>query len=202
MTDQARNTKSQRKVIYAFSVSLDGYMEGPNGEIDWSFPDDELHQHFNDQERAIGLFLYGRRMYEIMADYWPTADANPSAPDQEIEYARIWKSKPKIVFSKTLGQVGWNARLVRENIAEEVRQLKAQPGNDMSVSGADIASTFMKLGLIDEFKLYVHPVVLGGGKPMFPPLDHKINLRLVETRTFSSGVVLLCYQRADGEETG
>jgi dihydrofolate reductase len=133
-----------------------------------------------------------------MADYWPTADTNPSAPKLEIEYARIWKNKPKIVFSKTLEQVGWNSKLVRDNIAEEIKKLKEQPGKDMSVGGADIASIFMKLGLIDEFRLYVHPIVLGAGKPMFPTLAHKINLRLVETKAFSSGVVLLRYQCADG----
>jgi len=189
---------NQRKVIYTFSVSLDGYMEGPEGEIDWAFPDEELHRHFNELEDEIDIHLYGRKMYEIMAGYWPTADENPSAPAHEMEYARIWKEKPKIVFSTTMGEVGWNSRLVKENIAEEIRKLKAQPGKHMSVGGAGIASAFMELGLIDEFRLYVYPVILGGGKPMFQRMEGKIHLQLLETRTFRSGVVLLRYRRADG----
>jgi dihydrofolate reductase len=186
-----------RKVIYAMSVSLDGFIEAADGDLSWSFPDEELHQHFNDLESTIDVHLYGRRLYENMAAFWPAADENPSAPQYEIEYARIWRNMPKIVFSKTLDQVGWNSRLVRGNIAEEVNKLKEQSGNDLSVGGAGLASSFMQLGLIDEYRLYIHPVVLGGGKPMFRPLQDQINLRLVETRTFGSGVVLLRYQRAD-----
>ena len=186
-----------RKVMYAMSVSLDGFIEAADGDLSWSYPDQELHQHFNDREREIDIYLYGRRLYENMAAYWPTADENPLAPPYEKEYARIWKDKPKIVFSKTLDQVGWNARLVRGNIAGEVNRLKKQPGKDMIVAGAEIASTFMKLGLIDEYCLYLRPVILGGGKPMFRQLRDPINLQLVETRQFSRGVVLLRYQRAD-----
>jgi len=185
-----------RKVIYAMLVSLDGYIEATQGDLSWSFPDEELHQHFNDRESAIDLYLYGRGMYENMAAFWPTADENPLAPKVEIEYARIWKNKPKVVFSKTLAQVGWNARLVRDNIVEEVNRLKAQPGKDMSISGAGIASTFMQLGLIDEYCLYLHPIILGGGKPMFRQLRDKIDLKLVETRLFGRGVLLLRYQPA------
>jgi dihydrofolate reductase len=185
-----------RKVTYGMSVSLDGFIEAPDGDLSWSFPDEELHQHFNDREAMIDTYLYGRRLYENMAAFWPTADGNPTAPQVEIEYARIWKSKPKIVFSKTLDHVGWNSRLVKGNIAEEVKQLKEQPGKEMSVGGAGLASSFMQLGLIDEYWLYVQPVILGGGKPMFGRLDEEINLQLVETRRFGSGVVLLRYQRA------
>lgn len=184
-----------RKVTYAMSVSLDGYIETADGDLSWSYPDEELHQHFNEREAMIDTYLYGRRLYENMAAFWPTADENPSAPEYEIEYARIWKSKPKVVFSKSLEQVGWNSRLVRGDIAEEVNKLKEQAGNEMSVGGAGLAATFMRLGLIDEYSLYVHPVVLGDGKPMFGQLRDRINLRLVETRRFGSGVVLLKYQR-------
>jgi dihydrofolate reductase len=186
-----------RKIIYAMSVSLDGFIEAANGDLRWSDPDEELHQHFNDREREIDIHLYGRRLYENMADFWPTAGENPSAPRVEMEYARIWKNMKKIVFSKTLKKVGWNSELVSGDIAEEVNRLKAQPGQDMTVGGAGLASAFMQLGLIDEYWLYVHPVVLGGGKPMFPRLREKINIRLIETRAFKSGVVLLRYQRAD-----
>ncbi len=190
-----------RKVIYSMMVSLDGFIEGPNRELDWHIIDEELHTFVNDQQRAMGAFLYGRRLYEIMVDYWPTADTNPSAPGYEVEFARIWKNMPKIVFSKTLDTVEWNSRLVRDNIAEEVTKLKAQPGNDLTLGGATLASTFMRLGLIDEYQLFVHPVVLGSGTPFFPALDDKIHLRLIETRTFGSGVVYLRYQRAgEGQE--
>ena len=184
-----------RKVIYAMSVSLDGFIETTHGDISWADPDEELHNYFNERERAIDIHIYGRRLYEAMAAYWPTADANPSAPEYEKEYARLWRSMPKVVFSKTLVQVGWNARLVRGNIAEEVNQLKQQPGNDMSVSGAELASAFTQLGLIDEYWLYLHPVILGGGKPMFGLLRAKLPLRLLETRQFRRGVVLLRYAR-------
>jgi dihydrofolate reductase len=179
------------------SVSLDGFIEATNGDLSWSYPDEELHKHFNDRESTIGLHLYGRRLYENMAAFWPTADQNPAAPEHEIEYAHIWKNMPKIVFSTTLDRVGWNSRLVRGNIAEEVNRLKEQPGQDMSVGGAGLASTFMQLGLIDEYWLYLHPVILGSGKPMFGPLHDKTSVRLVETHMFGSGVVLLRYQRKD-----
>ena len=184
-----------RKVIYAMNVSLDGFIEDPTGAIDWSALDEELHQFFNDQEYDIDTHLYGRGMYEIMSDFWPTADLNPSAPAYVVEYARLWKRTPKIVFSRTLEQVGENAMLVRDNIADEIAKLKAQPGKDMSLGGAGIAASFMRLDLIDEYQVYIHPIVLGGGKPMFPELDAEISLQLAETRTFGSGVVLLRYRR-------
>ena len=186
-----------RKVIYCLNVSLDGFIEDSNGSLDWSNPDEELHRFFNEQEREFDVQLYGRRMYETMAPYWTTVHTNLSAPAHEIEYARIWQSIPKIVFSKTLQQVGENARLVSDNIAEEVRALKVQSGKDMVVCGAGLAASFMRLDLIDEYRPVVHPVVLGGGKPMFPALDKIISLRLIETRRFGSGVVLLRYQRTD-----
>jgi len=186
-----------RKVIYAMSVSLDGFIEATDGDLRWSDPDEELHQHFNEQERLIDIHLYGRKLYENMAAFWPTAGENPAAPQVEREYAKIWKDMKKIVFSTTLKQVGWNSQLVRGDIAEEVKRLKAQPGGDMSVGGAGLAASFMRLGLIDEYRLYLHPVILGGGKPMFGPLQDRINLRLVGTHPFKSGIVLLRYQRAE-----
>jgi dihydrofolate reductase len=135
-----------------------------------------------------------------MAAYWPTADADPSAPAYVVDFARIWRDMPKVVFSTTLGRVDWNSRLVRDNIAEEITRLKAQPGKDMDVGGPTIAATFMRLGLIDEYRPFVHPVVLGSGTPFFPTLDRPANLRLAETRTFGSGVVYLRYQRANDRE--
>jgi dihydrofolate reductase len=177
-------------------VSLDGFIEGPDRELDWHLIDEELHTFVNDRQSECDTCLYGRRMYEVMR-YWETADTNPSSPAYELEFARIWKKMPKIVFSKTLEQVQGNARLVRDDIAEEVTRLKAQPGKNMELGGPTIASTFMRLGLIDEYGLFIQPVILGSGTPMFPALGDKINLRLVETRTFGSGVVYLRYQRAD-----
>jgi dihydrofolate reductase len=182
-----------RKVIYAMNVSLDGFIEGPNGEADWGVPDLELHQHFNDLESETGVHLYGRRLYETMS-YWQTADANPDISPVEREYARLWQQVPTIVFSTTLERVEANARLVKGDIAAEVARLKAQPGKDMALGGAGIGATFMKLNLIDEYHLYVHPIILGGGKPFFAALDKPLKLQLVETRIFTAGVVLLRYQ--------
>jgi dihydrofolate reductase len=185
-----------RKVIYLMMVSLDGFVAGPHGEIDWPIIHEELHTFVNDQQHAIDTYLYGRRMYQLMARDWPTLDTAPSVPAYMVEFARIWKVMPKVVFSKTLERVEWNSRLVRgDNVAAAVARLKAQPGQDMAVSGATLASTFIRLGLVDEYRLFVHPVALGGGTPFFPPLDDRLSLRLVETRTFGSGVVYLCYER-------
>jgi dihydrofolate reductase len=185
-----------RKVIYSMSVSLDGFIEAPDGDLRWSFPDEELHRHFNEQEALIDLHLYGRGLYENMSSYWPTAGDDPAAPQVERDYARLWKGMPKVVFSTTLKEVGWNSRLVKGDLAGEVARLKAQPGGDISVGGAGLAQSFMQLGLIDEYRLYLHQVLLGGGKRMFGQLMEKINLTLIETRLFGSGVVLLRYQSA------
>jgi dihydrofolate reductase len=183
-----------RKVIYSMGVSLDGFIAGPNGEIDWSAPDEELHRFHNQQTRELGAHFCGRRLYEEMV-YWETADQNPSAGEAELEFARIWQNLPKIVFSTTLEKVEGNARLAGGGVAEEVAQLKEQPGKDLAVGGAGLASSFTKLGLIDEYRLFVTPVVLGGGTRYFPALDERINLELVETRTFASRVAYLRYRR-------
>jgi dihydrofolate reductase len=183
-----------RKLIYSMGVSLDGFIAGPDGEIDWSAPDEELHRFHNRQTRELGGHFCGRRLYQEM-EYWETADENPSAAEHELEFARIWKDLPKIVFSKTLEKVAGNTRLARDGVAEEVTKLKEQPGKDLAVGGAGLASTFTKLGLIDEYRLFVSPVVLGGGTPYFPALDERINLELVETQTFGGGVIYLRYRR-------
>ena len=184
-----------RKLVYSMGVSLDGFIAGPQGEIDWSGPDEELHRFHNRQAQELGAHLCGRRLYEEML-YWETAEPNPSAADYELEFARIWKALPKIVFSTTLETVEGNARLVRDGVAEEVARLKAEPGKDLAVGGAGLASSLVELDLIDEYRLFVSPVVLGGGTPFFPALDERINLDLVETRTFGSRVVYLRYRRA------
>ncbi|MCW3066030.1 MAG: pSRTUE45c [Solirubrobacterales bacterium] len=183
-----------RKVIFSMGASLDGFIAGPGGAIDWTAPDAELHRFHNEQTRELGTHLCGRRLYEAMV-YWETAEETESLGAPELEFARIWKALPKIVFSRTLQTVAGNARLARAGVAEELATLKEEPGKDIAVGGAGLASTLTQLGLIDEYRLFVSPVVLGGGTPFFPPLDERIHLELVETRTFGSRVVYLRYRR-------
>ena len=186
-----------RKLIYSMSVSLDGFIAGPGGEIDWSVPDDELFRFHTEQVRELGGHLLGRRLYETMV-YWETAEEKPSISEDEREFARIWKELPKVVFSRTLETVVGNTRLVRDGTAEEVARLKEEPGKDLAVGGAGLAAGLMELGLVDEFRPFVIPVVLGAGTPFFPALDEKIDLELVATRTFGGRVVYLRYRRASG----
>lgn len=194
-----------RKIILWMSVSLDGYIEGPNREIDWHLVDEELHWHLNSELRRMGAFVSGRVTYELMADFWPTADTDPASTEPMVEFAQIWRDMPKIVFSRTLERADWNTTVIRELVPQQVMDLKEQPGGDLVLSGADLAAAFLRHDLIDEFRLYVHPVVIGRGKPLFPQSDAKIDLRLTETRAFGNGVVLLHYQRRDaatGEASG
>ena len=181
------------RLIYSMSVSLDGFVETASRSLDWVLIDEELHAFFNAEAREMSAFLYGRRMYELMVDSWPTAEADPAAPPVVLEFARIWRDKPKVVFSRTLERVEWNSRLVGADAVGEVARLRAQPGFDMGVGGSTLAATLMQAGLIDEFRLFVHPVILGAGTPFFPALADRIGLRLLETRTFGSGVVYLRY---------
>jgi dihydrofolate reductase len=183
-----------RSLIFSMAVSLDGYIAGPNGEGGWAAPDEELHRFHNEQTRELGLHLLGRRLYEVMT-YWETAEErNPSSADYELEFARLWKDLPKIVYSETLETVEGNTRLSRADPVAEVRELKEQAGAGIAVGGASLASTLTAAGLIDEYRLFETPVVLGGGKPFFAG-DTGIDLELVETRTFGSGVVYLRYRR-------
>jgi dihydrofolate reductase len=183
-----------RNLIYSMGVSLDGFIASRHGDIGWSAPDEELHRFHNRQTREIGAQLCGRGLYEVMR-YWETAGENPSALEHELEFAGIWQEVPKIVFSKTLESVEGNARLVRDGVADEIARLKEQPGKDLAVGGAGLASSAMRLNLIDEYRLFVSPVVLGGGTPYFPVLDERLDLELVETRTFGSRVVYVRYRR-------
>ncbi|HEV2253591.1 MAG TPA: dihydrofolate reductase family protein [Streptosporangiaceae bacterium] len=184
-----------RTVIYSMSVSLDGFIAGPDGDISWTAPDEELFRFHVDQTRHIGVELMGRGLYEAML-VWGDADAAPSGPD-ELEFAGIWNAIPKVVFSATLEEVQGNARLASDDVAGEVSRLKEAPGEGVvSVGGAGLASTLIKLDLIDEYRLFVIPVVLGGGTPYFPPLDRAIELELLETRTFGSRVTYLRYRRS------
>lgn len=181
-----------RKLIYAMGVSLDGFIAGPGGDIGWTEPDEELHRFHNEQAKRTGAHLCGRRLYEAMR-YWETAGDNPSAPEVELEFARIWQATPRLVFSTTLERVEGGAVLVRGDVADEVSKLKREPGGDLAVGGAGLAATCIRLGLVDEYGLFVYPVVLGAGTPYFPA-DERLDLRLAETRTFGSGVVYLRYE--------
>ena len=182
-----------RKLTYGMGVSLDGFIADRDGAIDWSAPDEELHRFHNQQAREVGVELYGRRLYEDMLT-WETADQQPSASAPVVEFAEIWRATPKVVFSTTLERVEGNARLVREDPGEEVARLKAEPGQDLAVGGAGLASTLIELGLVDEYRLFVNPVILGAGTPFFPALERRISLELVETRTFGSRVVYVRYR--------
>ena len=186
-----------RKVIYWMSVSLDGFIETRDGKIDWTTPDEELHQFFNEEARKLSVFLYGRKTYEMMAAFWPTADQDPLAPESVVEFARIWRSMPKVVFSRTLRSAEGDTRIVSDHLVEEIESLKQDPTGDLGLGGAGIAASFMKEGLIDEFLLFVRPIILGGGTPYIPPLDFPVRLRLVERRAFAGGVMLLRYQRIE-----
>ncbi|MEX2547949.1 MAG: dihydrofolate reductase family protein, partial [Chloroflexota bacterium] len=152
------------KLIYTLNVSLDGYVESPEGSLDWANIDEELHSWFNDRARELDASLYGRRMYELMAGYWPTAESDPDATPAMIDFARIWNVMPKVVFSSTLDSVAWNSRLVRGDVGEELMRLRAEFDGDFDIGGPTLASAFISRGLVDEFQLIVHPVVLGGGK--------------------------------------
>ncbi|WP_194828262.1 dihydrofolate reductase family protein [Nocardia sp. XZ_19_231] len=177
-----------RKLIYGFGVSLDGYVNDREGRIDWTDPDDELHQFHNDRFGGLEVAVNGRRLYELMAEYWPHVPED--APRIQREFGELWTAKPKVVVSRTLTEVEWNSTLVSANAVEEVRRLKAGGDGVMEVGGASLAASLMPHGLIDEYQVFVSPVVLGGGTPMFPLLDKRIRLRLAETRRFETAVLL------------
>lgn len=181
-----------RKILYVQNVSLDGFIEDSEGKIDWSVPSEELHWHFNNLEKNIDINFYGRRLSETM-DYWLTADQNPDASEVELDFAKAWLQTERIVFSKTLQKVEGNATIRREVDPDEIRRLKDQPGTQLAVGGAGLAATFIRHELVDEFHVYIHPVVIGRGKPMFQ-IEKKLNLTLLEKREFSCGVVMLRYQ--------
>jgi dihydrofolate reductase len=184
-----------RTVIYSMSVSLDGFIAGLDGDIGFTAPDEEQFRFHVQQTREIGVEVMGRGLYGAML-VWETPEAPRSSADQ-LEFARIWNAIPKVVFSTTLERVEGNARLAGADVAGEVARLREEPGEGVvSVGGAGLASALIKLDLIDEYRLFVDPVVVGGGTPYFPPLDHKIELELLETRTFGSRVTYLRYLRS------
>ncbi|MFF8828812.1 dihydrofolate reductase family protein [Streptomyces sp. NPDC015131] len=183
------------KIILSMSVSLDGYMEGPDRDIDWHTVDEELHTHFNEEMGAVGAFLEGRVTYQLMEEYWPTADEDPGADRVTRDFARIWREKPKYVYSRTLQEAGPNATIIRDVDPDDVAALREQYPDGLAVGGADLAAVFGRYGLIDEYRVYVHPVLLGRGKPLFPEGEGRVRLRLTGTRAFGNGVVMLRYER-------
>jgi len=181
------------KLIYLMNVSLDGFIETPDHGLDWTVVDDELHSFFSEQMRAVDASLYGRRLYEIMAPYWPTAETDPQATETMREFARAWNATPRVVFSRSLESVAFNSRLVAGDVGEVLTALRTEFDGDLEVGGPTLAAQFIQRDLVDEYRLVVHPVILGAGTPYFPPLDRRIGLELVETRTFASGAIYLRY---------
>jgi dihydrofolate reductase len=185
-----------RSVTYSMGVSLDGYIVGPDGGFDWTAPDEDVFRFVTDEIRQVGVHLLGRRLYETML-YWETADQDPSLDDAMLEWAAIWKRIPKVVFSTTLSAVQGNARLASGGLAAEIERLRAEPAEgDIAIGGATLAVQAAASGLIDEYRARVYPVLVGGGIPYFSRGERRVDLELVETRTFSSRVVYLRHRVA------
>lgn len=184
-----------RSVTYSMGASLDGYIVGPDGGFAWTDPDPELFAFITDEFRQVGVHLMGRRLYETML-YWETADQDPSLDEASRTWASLWNPLPKVVFSTTLSSVVGRARLATGPLAEEIARWRAEPGEgEIALGGASLAAEAAEAGLIDEYRVRVHPVLVGGGTPFFPRHERRVNLDLVEQRTFSTtGVVFLRYR--------
>ncbi|MER9302587.1 dihydrofolate reductase family protein [Mesorhizobium sp. M0293] len=182
------------RIVYSMLTSLDGYIAGPDGEIGLPVPETGLHQHFNEMMKQTSVVLAGRRMYEVMR-FWDSPDRETGATEVERDFARAWRETPKIVFSTTLGHVGHNARLVNGDALTTVRSLKSQTDGLIILGGADLAATLARAGLIDEYRLYMHPVVLGGGKPYFRS-GLSLTLKPLGAESLAQGVTLTRYAPA------
>lgn len=182
-----------RKVIFQNMLTLDGLIEGPNREIDWHLVDREVEESFA-LEAEYDMLLFGRVTYELMAGYWPT----PAGIQDDPLVAATMNRLPKVVFSRTLERVDWeNSRLVKSDPAAEVARLKALPGKSMAIFGsANLSTTLIQHRLIDEFRLYFNPIILGRGNPAFPGLSERVPLQLIRSQVFKSGLVLLVYNPA------
>lgn len=186
---------TRNKIIVWMQSSIDGFTAGPNGEFDWPQIGDEIHTHFVTTLRDAGLFVYGRNVFEMMAGYWPIADTLPGATPNQVAYTQIWKPMPKAVVSRTLTQADWNATVVGE--PARVRELAdAADGDAYVFGGSQTVAALADADLIDEYQIFIHPVVLGGGTPFFPPLSERQPMTLVEARTFDGRVCGLRYARA------
>jgi dihydrofolate reductase len=181
------------KLIYSAIASLDGYVADEDGNFDWAAPDEEVHSFVNDLERPVGTYLYGRRMYEVMG-YWETAHALADQPPFVQDFAEIWQAADKIVYSKTLETVSSaRTRIERDFDPEAVRQMKAQAGRDITVGGPELAAQAIKAGLVDEYHLFLAPIVVGGGNQSLPN-NVRLKLELLDERRFGNGVVHLHYR--------
>jgi dihydrofolate reductase len=187
------------RLIYGLNVSLDGYINSPQGGLEWANVDDETHSWFNARAREVSASIYGRGLYETMAGHWPTALDEPGIAPVEREFAEIWNATPIYVFSSTLTEVVPNCRLVRDDVEQGYARIREEVDGDIEIGGATIAAAFMERGLIDVFQLMVHPVAIGGGMPYFPAGKPPRPLRLTQTQRFESGVVLLEYVPADAD---
>src|ERR687886_543438 len=185
------------KLIYVMPRSLDGYIEDDTGKFDWATPDEEGFAFINALQRPIGMYLYGRKMYETMA-IWATPDLIPGRTPAMLDFAQIWQAADKIVYSKSLETVSTpKTRLEREFDPQAVRDLKAQLPHDISVGGPTLAAHAIRAGLVDEIHLFVVPIVIGGGKQVLPS-NVRVNLKLLDEHRFANGMVYLCYHtRAD-----
>ncbi len=187
-----------RKIIVTMWTSLDGYIAGPNGEMDWigEVYDEAMGAYEYDLVSSADTLLLGRVTYQSFAGSWPNVPDNPNASEGEKMYARQLNAMRKVVASKTLDSVDWNnSTLIQEIVPEEIMALKNEPGSDIVIYGsASIVRTLTNLGLIDEYQILVHPVILGGGKPLFQNIERKVNLSLASSKTHPSGVVLLTYR--------
>ncbi|MFL5805130.1 MAG: dihydrofolate reductase family protein [Roseiflexaceae bacterium] len=186
-----------RNVILLMHMSLDGFVAGPDGELDWIRFDDQLVDDVAALTATADTALFGRVTYQMMEAYWPTAAESPTATKHDIDHARWVNNAPKIVFSRTLEQVSWaHSRIVRDNIPDEIARLKQQSGKHLLMIGSTkTAQTLMQLGLIDEYRLNVNPVVLGRGVPLFAEFKDTLKLQLVHAKTYDSGVVALHYRK-------
>jgi dihydrofolate reductase len=185
-----------RSVTYSMNVSLDGYIVGPDGDFNWSAPDDDVFRFWTDQIRHVDVHLMGRRLYETML-YWETAEQDHTLNDDELEWAALWKPLPKVVFSTTLTTAEGTARLATGGLADEIERLRTEPGDgEIAIGGATLAAEAAALDLIDEYRIVVYPILVGGGIPYFPHHERRADLDLVEHRTFDSNVIHLRYRVA------
>ena len=185
-----------RSVTYSMSMSVDGYIVGPDGRFDWTVPDRDVFRFWIEEIKGVGVHLMGRRLYETML-YWETADQDSALDAAELEWAALWKPLPKVVFSTTLLAVEGHARLASGGLAEEIERLRAEPGEgEIAIGGATLAAEAAALDLIDEYRAMVYPVLVAGGIPFFPRRERRVDLELLESRTFSSKVVYLRYRVA------
>lgn len=183
-----------RKVTYSMGVSLDGYVVGPDGEFKWAEPGADMFRFCIEELKKVDVHVLGRKLYETMV-YWETADQDPSLDADSLEWTRLWKALPKVVFSKTLKEVKGKSRLASGGLVEELTRLKAEPGGgEIAIGGASLAAEAAKAGLIDEYQLQQYPVLVGGGVPFFAHGKQHVKLELVETRTFEASVAFLRYR--------